>query len=102
MKCKDTMGHELNEGDWVNLIPKTDMPWIGRVVNVTDDSIVAINKNQGPPLAKVRIVFDITLTSDARIAVFPNLVKVFSPGSDELQKKLAELGETPPTPPAVQ
>lgn len=103
-KCLDTMGHKLSEGDWISILPPPNTIWIGRIAEISEGGVsLSIDKNnRGVTLSKIRVVLDISLNANPQMPVFPNLVKVFSPGSDELENKMTEIAETPPPSGSVQ
>jgi hypothetical protein len=88
---KDCMGHSLAEGDWVDFLPRTDVKWIGKITEVKEPSVsLDINQDRRKvPVYKIRLVFDITLTSE--IPVYNNMTRVPPPGSDEKADKIMEM-----------
>jgi len=99
-KCKDCMGHTLNLGDWVDILPPQNIKWIGKIVEINDGGIsLSIDKhNRGVTPAKVRVVLDITMNANPQLAVFPGLTRTFAPGSDEIVDKIIEEVEKTPPP----
>lgn len=101
-KCLDTMGHKLYVGDWVSILPPPNTIWIGKVAEVNDGGLsLAIDKNnRGVTPAKVRVILDIALNANPQMPVFPNLVKVPPPDSDDIVDKVIEMGEKKEPPPS--
>src|SRR5947208_1375995 len=99
-KCLDTMGHKLYPGDWVSILPPSNTIWIGKVAEVSDGGIsLSIDKNnRGVTPAKIRVVLDITLNANPQMPVFPSLVKVSPPGSDDIVDKIMEAASEEPPP----
>lgn len=93
-KCLDTMGHRLTLGDWVSILPPPNTIWIGKIAEINEGGLsLSIDKNnRGVTPARVRVVLDIMLNANPQMPVFPNLVKVPPPGSDEIIDKI--IGET--------
>lgn len=100
-KCLDTMGHKLYPGDWVSILPPPNTIWIGKVAEVSDGGIaLSIDKNnRGITPAKIRVILDISLNANPNMPVFPNLVKVPPPGSDEVIEKVLEKTDESPSSP---
>lgn len=101
-KCKDCMGHSLEVGDYVDILPPQNMKWIGKVAEVQDGGItLSLDKQKGITPAKIRVILDITMNANPAMAVFPGLTKTMPPGSDELVDKIMESADKPPTPGSV-
>lgn len=101
-KCIDTLGHRIDEGDWVTIMPQPNTIWVARVKEVSNGGIaIAIDKKQnaGITLARVRVVLDITLSAPPGITVFPNILKTTPPNSDAILDKIMEEVEKNPPPP---
>ena len=100
-RCKDVMGNTLEVGQQVNILPRTDLLWIAKIVEVSDGGVMlSIDKNQkGVTPAKVRLILDVTLQANPAMPVFPNLVRIINPASDSVVKKIMESeNNNPPTP----
>jgi hypothetical protein len=91
--AKDCMGNTIEVGHWVDILPPPGVKWIGKIVEVVDGGLsLSIDKNQrGVTPTKVRMVLDITLNANPQMPVFPNLIRVVTPQSEELVNKIAEL-----------
>ena len=97
--CKDVKGNTLEVGHQVVVLPRTDLLWIAKVVEVSDGGLTHIidKNNKGMTPAKVRIIIDITMQADSRMPIFVPLCRIVSPESDSLLDKL--MGEPNSTPP---
>jgi hypothetical protein len=94
------MGHKLYVGDWVSILPPPNTIWIGKIADVSDGGLsLSIDRNnKGVTPAKVRVVLDISLNANPQMPIFPNLVKVPPPGSDDMIDKVIEEVEKQPPP----
>lgn len=91
-KCKDTMGNSLEVGQWVSILPPPNTVWVGKITEVYDGGIaLSIDRNQkGVTPAKVRLVMDITLSANPNMPVFPSLVRIVTPQSEETIRELLD------------
>jgi hypothetical protein len=100
-KCRDCMGHSLAEGDWVSILPPSNIVWIAKVAEIQEGGVLlTLGKNErGMSPSKVRLVLDITMNANPQMPIFPSIVRVLSPGSEELVEKTMEASdEKPPSP----
>lgn len=89
---KDLMGNEVGVGDSVSIIPRSDILWIGKIIEIKEPRISLVNPTQqGNTGTHVRILLDITLS--APIPQVPAMVKIYRP-------KEADSEKNPPPPPS--
>jgi hypothetical protein len=88
--CKDVKGNTLEVGHWVTIVPRMDLLWIGKVVEVDDGgmSLVVSKGNQALTPAKVRIILDVTLNANPQMPLFTPLVRIVMPESEKIVEKL--------------
>lgn len=84
---RDVMGNEIKKGQFVDMLPPLHQKWIGKVVEVSEGGILS---SKGPTAAYVKIVFEVSLAVDPRIAVVPALSIIMHPGQQEAVEKVLE------------
>lgn len=98
--CKDVKGNTLEVGHFVTIVPRMDMLWIAKVVEVSDGGMMlAIDKkNSGITPAKIRLILDITLQANPQMPVFSPIVRIVTPEAEDLLNKVMEEppSRTPP------
>ena len=90
--CKDVKGNTLEVGHYVTIVPRMDMLWIGKIIEVSDGGMmIAIDKkNSGVTPAKVRLVLDIILNANPQMPIFSPLVRIVTPEAEDLLNKVME------------
>lgn len=82
---KDALGNDLHEGDIITLLP--NQPLIMRVMKV-DNGGIQTPQGVTPGVVLVGVTLTIRLVPGAPIL---NILRVMSPGSDDLVKKILEM-----------
>ena len=95
--ARDCMGNTIEVGHWVDILPPPGVKWIAKVAEVSEGGLMlSIDKNQkGVTPAKIRLILDITLNANPQMPVFPNIVRIVTPQSEELVNKITELTPKP-------
>jgi hypothetical protein len=82
---KDLMGNEVEVGDSVSIIPRNDILWVAKIIEIKEPRISLVNPTQqGNTGTHIRVLLDMTLS--AQIPVFPAMVKIYRPKEADSEK----------------
>jgi hypothetical protein len=98
--CKDAKGNTIEVGHIVTIVPRTDMLWFAKVVEVSDGGMALVidKNNEGVTPAKVRVILDITLQGNPHLPLFPVICRIVTPQSEDMVNKLTEdSSQNPPS-----